>query len=401
MNGPAVSPLTRAVEKFISHEIQSYAKEFEARERRKYDQEEKSAISKINEALDRWKNRFLNELMHGLWGERAGDNGRGTSTNLPAGKPAKLELTLTHQRAGVGVAFRPTLKFFDSSGRRIRATPFKWVSEDTNVAMIDEELNVVNTFAFGQTRIYAETLKGKLKSNTVPLEVVQIREIRISPNEVQMGLASRQKIDAICRLADGQDTNAIYLVWTESNPTVARVSSSGLVFGFALGKTEVIAGDDRCIAKTPSLIEVVPATPKGSGEQRGRGYPTVLVSGEIDRDPQTEEYVNFSREDPPVTQRPQDADRNIWWINSAAPLARLYLDLTKGYGYQSPAWRMYHLERYVDVIVQIALIHAPEQKEPLSADEWIVKRGYREAEIQAAAASDLREFIATGELPPE
>ena len=62
---------------------------------------------------------------------------------------------------------------------------------------------------------------------------------------------------------------------------------------------------------------------------------------------------------------------------------------------------MYHLERYVDVIVQIALIHGPEDKESLSADEWIVRRGYREAEIQAAAASDLREFIATGDLPGE
>jgi hypothetical protein len=62
---------------------------------------------------------------------------------------------------------------------------------------------------------------------------------------------------------------------------------------------------------------------------------------------------------------------------------------------------MYHLERYVDVIVQIALVHGPDEKEQLSADEWIVKRGYREAEIQAAAASDLREFISTGALPGE
>jgi hypothetical protein len=61
---------------------------------------------------------------------------------------------------------------------------------------------------------------------------------------------------------------------------------------------------------------------------------------------------------------------------------------------------MYHLERYVDVIVQIALLHGPE-KESLSADEWVVKRGYREAEIQAAAASDLSDFIATGTLPEE
>jgi hypothetical protein len=62
------SPLTRAVERFISDQIQKYAQEFEARERKQYAKTEKDAISKINEALDRWKNRFLGELMRGMWG---------------------------------------------------------------------------------------------------------------------------------------------------------------------------------------------------------------------------------------------------------------------------------------------------------------------------------------------
>ncbi len=396
----ANNPLTRAVEKFISNQIEIYAKEFEARDRRRSDQEEKNALSKMNEALDRWKNRFLGELMRGLWG--LGVTGPPPPPPpLPTGRVARLELTLTHQRAGIGVAFRPMLKFFDHEGRRIRPVPFRWISEDNNIAMVDEDLMIINTFAFGKTHVYAETLDGKIRSNRVPLEVVRILEISIVPNEIEIAAGSRQKLEALCRLANGEETNTIYLVWSESSPNVARVSASGLVFGFVPGQTEVTAGDDKCLAKNPAIVRVVPGQARGRGDKRGQGFPVVLVSGEIDPDPDTKEYVHFSMEDPPVWQRPQDADRNIWWINSSAPLARLYLDSNRGYGYQSREWRMYHLERYIDVIVQIALTHGPGEKESLSVNDWIMRWGSQVAEIQEAAASQLTEFISTGELPAE
>ena len=268
----ANSPLTRAVERFISVQIQTYAKEFEKRDRHHYDQEEKSAISSMNEALDRWKNRFLSELMQGLWGG-PGVGPPPPIPRLPAGKPVKAQLSLTHHRSGLNVAFRPTLKFFDKTGRRIRPVPFRWVSEDNNVAMVDEDLGIINTFSVGRTHISAEAIKGNLASNKVPLEVVHVKEIRISPKQVQLNLGSREKLDAICRLAGGEETSDVYLVWTESDSSIARVSSAGLVFGFALGKTEVIAGDDKCQAKTACVVEVVPSEGKGPGGQSGRGYP--------------------------------------------------------------------------------------------------------------------------------
>ncbi len=395
----AKSPLTRSVKRFVSQQVELYAKEFEARDRRQYDREAKNAISRINEALDRWKNRFLNELMQGLWGPGKG-TGVQPPTPLPTGKPAKLELSLSHRKAGIGVAFRPTLKFFDENGRRVRPVAFKWVSEDNNVAMVDEDLMIINTFADGETEIYAETIHGKLRSNKVALEVVCIQEIRLSPNVIEVPVGNRQRIEAVSRLVNGEETSDIYLEWTENDPNVARVSASGLVFGFSPGQTEVVAGDDRCIAKNPAIINVTPDQSGGKGKERGRGYPTVLVSG-IDPDPYTHEDVLFSKDDPPVWQRPQDVDRNIWWINSAAPLARLYLDESKDYGYQSREWRMYHLERYIDVIVQIALTHGPTDKESLSVNDWIMRWGAQVAEIQAAAAADLSGFIESGELPTE
>jgi len=398
----ANGPLPRAVERFISEQVQEYAKEFEARERKRYDREEKNAISKMNEALDRWKNRLLNEVMKGLWGSGVGTPKTDTRETLPTGVPARMELTLSHRKAGLGVSFRPTLKFFDAEENRIRPVPYRWVSDDNNIAMVDDDLGVITTFSYGETSVHAETLKGKLKSNKVPLEVARIVQIHISPSEVTMAAGTRDRLTAVCQLANGEETSDVYLVWTEDSPTVASVSSAGLVYGFAPGQTKISAGDDKAMAKDPAVVIVTPGEGKGKGDKSGgKGYPRVLVSGEIDRDPDTNEYVHFSHEEPPVAQRPQDVDRNVWWINSSAPLAKLYLDVVKGFGHESREWRIYHIERMIDVMVQIALTQGPNDGDTGSPQEWILKGGMHETEIQAAVAADLGEFIATGELPPE
>jgi hypothetical protein len=396
----AESPLTRSVRAFVGEQVQAYAKEFEVHDRRKRDQEERNALSKMNEALDSWKNRFLSELMHGLWG--SGEDGlpRNGKKPLPSGKPARLELVLSHSKAGLGVAFRPRLRFFDKEGRHVRAVPFHWVSDDTNVAMVDEDLTIVNTFAVGRTEIYAETLDRKLRSNKVGLEVVHLREIQISPLELDVVAGSRQKLEAICRLSNGEETRDVFLVWTEANAKIAAVSSSGLVYGFAPGETQVVAGDDKCMSSEPAIIKVTTGQGRRTGDQHGTGYPRVLVS-EVDLDPDTDETVVFSKDEPPVSQRPDDADRNIWWINSAAPLAKLYLDDSRGYGYKSSEWRVYHLERYIDIIFQIAVTNGPVEVKELSVNDWISQWGEKVTLIQAAAVSDLSDFIATGQFPEE
>ncbi len=396
----AASPMTRAVERFVGEQIEKYAREFESKERRRVDRQEKDAVSKMNEALDKWKNRFLNRLMRGQWGSIDG-LGTPLTPPLPTGKPARLELVLTRPRAGVGVSFRPSIKFFDADGRRIQAVPIEWIGDDTNVAMVDPDLTIVTTFAPGFTSLSAQTVKGKVASNRVPLEVVKIRNIEIAPRSLELAVGGRQKLEAVCKLDDGTFTSDLYLVWTEANASIASVSAAGFVFGHAMGETDVVAGDDRCLSRDPAKVKVVPGDGRGRGGRHGRGFPRVLVSGEVDPDPDAAEYVHFSNEDPPVAQRPQDVERNIWWINSAAPLARLYLDTGSGYGYRSREWRIYHLERFIDVIVQVALINSPEEDAQMSVNEWILRWGSKASQIQAAAVSDLSDFIKLGNLPGE
>jgi hypothetical protein len=157
-----------------------------------------------------------------------------------------------------------------------------------------------------------------------------------------------------------------------------------MVFGFTVGATEVLASDDHVDADDSVDITVVPD--EGGGD-RGSGYPRVLIS-EIDPDPDTGEDVTLSPDDPPVYQRVHDVERNIWWINSAAPLARLYL--AEPFGAESREWRIYHIERYIDVIVQIAMSQGPEADETMDVGDWTRSWGERASEVQIAASFPAR-----------
>jgi len=393
----ADSPLTRALHGFVSKHVENLAKELEHRDRKEYNKEARNAVSRINEALDRWKNRILKELVRGAWGG-AGEGDIDPPIPLRPGRPSRLEVSLTHEVAGVGVAFRPRIRFFNREGERIAPVPFRWVSDDNNVAMVNDELSIVNTFSAGETSIYAQTIADSLQSNRVQLEVLRIVKIRIDPVEVELNVGGRRKLDAICKLKDGREVRGVCLVWMEANSEIARVSSAGSVFGFAPGETRISAGDDGCVSENPALVRVTPGGTKGGGDKAGRGFPRILVSG-FDVDPDTNEHITFSPDDPPVWQRPIDFQRNIWWINSSAPMAEMYLNKESGYGYESREWRMYHLERVIDVIVQIALDQESKQWEPIGAREWMTRRGGKVAEVQSLAVEDLSSFIAEGLLP--
>jgi hypothetical protein len=261
--------------------------------------------------------------------------------------------------------------------------------------MIDEELMLVRTFSFGATNIHAETLNGKLRSNIAPLEVVRILEIRVFPHEIEMPAGTRRKFEAICKLSDGSEVSNVYLTWMENDASVARVSSAGLVYAFSPGKTEVTATDESCRSDVPAIITVTPEAGLGEGKDRGRGFPKILIS-EVDCGPGEESPPVFRSDEPPVHQRLQDHDNNVWWINLASPFARYYYT-NSNYGVDSEAWRMYHVERVIDIIVQIALAHGPGSEDSLASGEWIQRAAEHEADIRQKALESLKDFIINGE----
>ena len=60
---------------------------------------------------------------------------------------------------------------------------------------------------------------------------------------------------------------------------------------------------------------------------------------------------------------------------------------------------MYHIERFVEILIQIALTYSAKEQPNSSIDDYLNQWGNKAAEIQAGAASSLLDFIKEGTLP--
>jgi len=98
----------------------------------------------------------------------------------------------------------------------------------------------------------------------------------------------------------------------------------------------------------------------GDGDQpkKGQLHPVVLLSS-LNPDPfGNGETLHLSARHSPVYQRPVDVEHGVYWINTSRPLATAILER---HGAESPRWREYHFQRFVDIIVMEAL-HTMEKK---------------------------------------
>ena len=387
------APLTRALQQWISDQIEDYSAEFVKLDEMEATNEEKAELSRLNDAMDRWKNKFLEKALGGIGGgSTGGTGGKKPRQRLPRGEPAQLVLSLHHGQAGQGVTFRPSLEFFDAAGSRIRTVPYEWESSDWAVATVDGGLSMITTHSPGQASITAVCKNSGLRSNTVELEVLDIRDVVLSPTEIEMPAGSRRPIAATVLTKDGRRLEGVFLIWTEDSSEVVSVGSSGMVFGLAAGNTTVTAGDNQALAANPSQVSVV----EPDEDDGGSGFPRILLS-EIDPDPLGEEPPVFSDAEPPVHQRPQDVDHNIWWINMGSPLARRYFVAAQG-GARSREWRVYHLERYIEIMVKIILHYDSQNGEDVSFDTVLRRWEEESINMQKNAIDTLQGFLEGGDL---
>ena len=82
----------------------------------------------------------------------------------------------------------------------------------------------------------------------------------------------------------------------------------------------------------------------------------------------------------------------------ASPLARRYLDAAKGGGGRTREWRIYHLERYIEIMVKILLNYDFLHGEDLTF-ERVMRRWDEEAIVmQERVATLLEGFLEHGDL---
>jgi hypothetical protein len=340
------SPLTRALNDWIREQIEGYCKLFEKRDQRVYSHKERRALSRINAALDGWKNQFVDELMEGLWSDA--HTGARRQHGPPAGRPG------VPPGAGPGepqaeLLPQSSAAFYEQERAFFQETLSRWGQENPDLVGFAAE-------PLAETLTLDESSFQEARLDNPPLAEVFARQV----------------------LETQQD---------DASPAPGDVGQPAPGSTWSPGEGRTPAAGDRAAEPSPHALRA-----------RAPRYPRILISG-IDPDPDTGWLVQFVSEDPPVVQEPRDVERNIWWINSAAPLAKLYLDETQGYGYASTEWRVYHLERIIEIMAKIRLSLESGLGENVSYDTWTRRWNDIAAQMQEQAAESLREFIDNGRLP--
>ena len=81
----------------------------------------------------------------------------------------------------------------------------------------------------------------------------------------------------------------------------------------------------------------------------------------------------------------------------ASPLARRYIDAAKG-GAKNPEWRVYLLERYIEIMVKIILTYGYSHGENLTFETMLRRWEEESALMQQRAVESLASFLSGGQV---
>lgn len=156
--------------------------------------------------------------------------------------------------------------------------------------------------------------------------------------------------------------------------------------GLEVGATAVI---EATAGKLAALISVKVIEQKD--KKSGKSFPQVLLSGHHPDPLGTGGTLILGEREPVVYQRPQDVSANIFWINTASPMASKIYDK---FTFDSVQWRNFLFERYVDIFVKEA-VHELEKKdyENFTADSVDQKISEVVRKVHQSANEDLDGFL--------
>jgi hypothetical protein len=151
---------------------------------------------------------------------------------------AGIRIAPTSLQLHPGDTLRLDAKSFDRQGNPLGTQPVVWSTSDSRVGRISSS-GLLTATGIGSGFVMADA-EGQRDSVSLQVEAA-IRRIRVRPDQSTLQPGDTLRMlgtpqDAAGRTVDGRE-----LVWTSSNASVARVSSSGLVTAIARGTASITA----------------------------------------------------------------------------------------------------------------------------------------------------------------
>lgn len=134
------------------------------------------------------------------------------------------------------------LSLVDQSGRSLNNCSAVWASSNVQQATVSA-LGVVSGVGIGQSTITASVSVGRLRLTTTAVATVvrPVASVTVSAARTRLLTDSTSQATVVLKDADGALLSSRSIAWSSSDPTVATVSTSGLVSALKAGSVSITA----------------------------------------------------------------------------------------------------------------------------------------------------------------
>ena len=175
----------------------------------------------------------------------------------------KIKILTQTQAIMVDSLLQFTAKVTEAGGSINNTIVPEWSSSDTLIVSINADGLATGKLA-GQAWIFAK--KEGYDSDSLLLSVVDnifvLAMIKIEPDSAQLNPGDSLQFTAKGFNLNGDEITGINFLWSSSNPNVATVNDSGLVFAQNSGTANITASS-ASISSNPAVVKVVANTRSG------------------------------------------------------------------------------------------------------------------------------------------
>jgi uncharacterized protein YjdB len=187
----------------------------------------------------------------------AASEGRtGTATVTVSPKPVSSVIISPGQvSVAVNATTQLTAQVTDDQGNVLAGRPISFTSGSPNIATVTAA-GVVTGVATGTATITA-TSEGKTGTATVTVTPIPVVRVTIVPGAPNVTLGQTAQLGVVVEGPNGQQLTDRVVAWSSGAPSVASVSSSGLVAGLAPGVAVVFASADGVVGSATVTVRQV------------------------------------------------------------------------------------------------------------------------------------------------
>ena len=150
----------------------------------------------------------------------------------------------------------------DASGNTLTGRPVTWASSNPSVVTVSAT-GVVTAVGAGEATVFASS-EGKVGQAAITVNPVPVASVAVTPATATVAIGQTQQLTATVRDAAGNALTGRTVTWSSSNPSIALVSSAGLVTAVGPGPATITATAEGKSGTATVTVPAPPAAPVAS-----------------------------------------------------------------------------------------------------------------------------------------